>query len=88
MINVLQSLQDFIAKLGFTQGSAEHDAASKFADFLTEEQQNIKDAITLLTDHGYTVTHDALPDAVAAPADPVVSPADSTATSAVAPATN
>jgi ABC-type Zn2+ transport system substrate-binding protein/surface adhesin len=76
MINVLQSLQDFIAKLGFSQGSAEHDAASKFADFLTEEQQNIQDAITLLTDHGYTVTHDALPDAVAAPSEPVAPTTD------------
>ena len=84
MINVIQSLQDFIAKLGFSQGSAEHDAASKFADFLTQEQQNIQDAITLLTDHGYTVTHDALPDAVAAPAEHAAAPADATP----APATN
>ena len=41
---------------------------------LNEEQEKIQDAITLLTDHGYTVTHDALPDAVAAPADPAPVP--------------
>ena len=80
MINILQSLQDFIAKLGFSQGSAEHDAASKFADFLNEEQEKIQDAIQLLTDHGYTVTHDALPDAVAAPVDTAAVPENPPAT--------
>jgi hypothetical protein len=59
-MNIQEYFKNFVAKIGASVESTEHNVAKQFAEYV-EGEQKIADAVALLTSNGYTVTPPAPP---------------------------